>query len=378
MGGRNLFEKFKTSSPWHLLWISFVISEFLVALFNVFLGVLRDGHVGGRLLLIGAVDALVASAVISTIIVQFILKEQRRTEEALRRSSRFLSDVFESIRDPFSVFTNDFRIVKVNSEYAALKGRSVEELTGDMRCYEIQGRASVCEGCVVQKTMLSANPCAKEKRLRLSDGSDIWVEIYTYPILDADARVSHVIEYVRDTTGKKAAEMERKRFIEKLEQLSRSDDLTGLLNKRALMERLEYEVDRARRYHAPLSLISCDLDNFKQVNDTLGHEAGDRVLQIVAQALSGALRKSDIIGRMGGDEFLLILPQTPLEGAGGFAERMRQTVENITYPTDITVRPTLSLGLAAYEGIPDPNEILKCADVALYGSKRAGKNRVSF
>ncbi|MDA8085460.1 MAG: diguanylate cyclase [Nitrospiraceae bacterium] len=378
MGGRNLFEKFKSSSPRHLLWTSFFVSESLVALFNTALSLIRDGRIDAGLLLTGAIDALVVSAVISTLIVQFILKEQKRSEDAMRRSSRFLGDVFESIRDPFSIFSNDFRIVKVNSEYAALKNRTVAELTGGSRCYEMQGRASVCEDCVVQKTMLTTNPCAKEKRLRLPDGADAWVEIYTYPILDSNARVSHVIEYVRDITSRKASEMERKRFIEKLEQLSRSDDLTGLLNKRALLERLEYEVDRARRYHAPLSLIICDLDNFKLVNDTLGHEAGDRVLRTVAQTLSGALRKSDILGRLGGDEFMLILPQTPLEGAGGFAERIRHMVEDISYPEDITVRPTLSLGIAAYNGIPDPNEILKRADVALYDSKRAGKNRVTF
>ena len=378
MAGRHLFEKFKSSSPWHLLWTSFIVSEILVTACNAALGVIRGGRVNGGLLLVGAIDALAVSFVISTLIVFFILKEQRRSEEALQRSSRFLSDVFESIRDPFCIFSSDFRMIKVNGEYAALKGRPVAELTGEKRCYEFQGRDSVCENCVVQKTMLAANPCAKEKSMRLPDGADIWVEIYTYPIMDADSRVSHVIEYIRDVTGRKAAEAERKKFIEKLERLSRSDDLTGLLNKRALMERLEYEVDRSRRYLAPLSVIICDLDNFKLVNDTLGHEAGDRVLQIVAKTLAGALRKSDIIGRIGGDEFMLILPQTPLEGAGEFAERIRQKIEDIEYPDDITVRSTLSLGIAAFAGIPDPGEILKRADIALYDSKKAGKNKVTF
>ena len=300
--------------------------------------------------------------------------KNRREEEALIRESHAILD---SIRDPFSVFSAGFRIVRTNEEYAALKGRSIGELVGPRHCYEIQGRSGVCEDCVVQKTIVTASPCAKEKSMRRGDGSDIWVEIYTYPVLDAGGRVSHVIEYIRDVTARKAAEAERNDLIERLQLLSRSDELTGLLNKRAITERLSHEVDRARRYKAPLALIICDLDRFKQINDTFGHEAGDRVLALVARTLAGTLRKADIIGRMGGDEFMLVLPQTPLEGAIEIAERVRRNVEEVSYPSDITIRTTLSLGIAAYQGIPDPNEMLRRADTALYDAKKTGRNRIS-
>ncbi|MDA8387904.1 MAG: GGDEF domain-containing protein [Nitrospiraceae bacterium] len=374
MGEISLFERFKSSSPCRIVLLSIVLSESLAVLINAAAGIIGKGRVDGSLLLVGAIDALAVSAVMAVLGVRFILKERGLVEEALMRQSR---DIFDSIRDPFSVFSADFRITRTNGEYAALKNRTVEELTGERRCYEIAGRTGVCEDCVVQKTMLTANPCAKEKRMGLSDGSDIWVEIYTYPMPDSDGRVSHVIEYIRDITARKAAEAERRTLIEELQRLSRSDDLTGLLNKRALMERLGYEQERARRYKTPLCLIICDLDNFKQVNDTLGHEAGDRVLRIVARTLAGTLRKSDIIGRQGGDEFMLVLPQTPLEGAVEFAERLRRNVEDIDYPADITTRPTLSLGIAAYPDAPGANDILRRADTALYDAKKAGKNRVS-
>ena len=357
-----------------IILVSFAASELLVVLLNAAFGIIKEGRMEGSLLLIGAVDALAVFAVMAAIGLRFILKERQAAEETLIRQS---NDILGSIRDPFSVFSADFRIIKTNGEYAALKNRSIGELTGGRRCYEIAGRSGVCEDCVVQKTMLSANPLAKEKLMRLADGSDIWVEIYTYPMLDPDGRVSHVIEYIRDITARKTAEAEIGRLVEKLQRLSRSDELTGLLNKRALMERLGCEVERARRYKAPLSLIICDLDNFKQVNDTLGHEAGDRVLKLVARTLAGALRKADIIGRMGGDEFMLILPQTPLEGAIEISERVRRSVEDIKYPPDITISPTLSLGIAAYQGIADPNEMLKRADIALYDAKKAGRNRTS-
>ena len=353
--------------------VSFAAAESLVLLLNAALGVIKGGRVDGSMLLIGAIDALAASFVMAAIVVRFVLKNCH-TEESLLRQSH---GILDSIRDPFSVFSADFRIVRTNEEYAALKGRPVGELAGQRRCYEITGRSEVCEDCVVQKTMATANPCAKEKRMRFMDGSDIWVEIYTYPMLGADGRVSHVIEYIRDITARKAADAERKDLIERLKLLSRSDELTELLNKRAIMERLGHEVERARRYKTPLSLVICDLDNFKQVNDTLGHEAGDRVLMLIARTLAATLRKTDIVGRMGGDEFMLVLPQTPLEGAIEIAERVRRGVEEMSYPPDITIRPTLSLGIAACNDTPDPSEMLKRADTALYDAKKAGRNRTS-
>ncbi len=375
---KNLLEKFNSSNPWNLVWGSVLAAEVVAAFLDSGISFLALGRLSTGLLIAGALDALVIASVISSVVVYFVLKEQKRTEDALRRSSGFLNDIFGSIQDPFCIFSSDYRMIKVNSEYAALKNRSVEELTGPGRCYEIAGKDSVCDNCVVQKTMLSANPCAKEKLLLLPDGSTRWVEIYTYPLLDASSQVSHVIEYMRDVTDRKVAEEEKQNLIEKLDRLSKTDGLTMVLNKRAIMERLDYEIGRAGRYRQPLSLIICDLDHFKQINDTLGHETGDKVLRAMAQELAGSLRKTDIIGRFGGDEFLLILPQTPLEGASEFAERLRQAVQEIKYPEGLTLKTTLSMGIAAYEDNPDPNDMVRRADMALYNAKKSGRNKTAF
>ncbi|MDA8090513.1 MAG: diguanylate cyclase [Nitrospiraceae bacterium] len=374
---KNLLEKFNSSNPWNLVWLSVVAAEIVAALLDSAISLSALGRLNAGLLIAGALDALVIASVISSVVVYFVLKEQRRTENALRRSSNFLNDIIHSIQDPFSIFSSDYRMIKVNHEYAALKNRSIDELTGAAKCYEIAGQTEVCENCVVQKTFLSSNPCAKEKLLLLPDGTPHWVEIYTYPILDASSQVSHVIEYMRDVTDRKVSEEEKQQLIEKLEQLSKTDELTSVLNKRAIMERLDYEMDRARRYLLPLSLIICDVDHFKQINDTLGHAAGDKVLRVTAQTLAGVLRKPDIIGRFGGDEFLLILPQTPLEGAAEFAERLRQNVQDIIYP-GMEVKTTMSIGIASYQGNPDPNDIIRRADIALYSAKKAGRNKISF
>jgi diguanylate cyclase (GGDEF)-like protein/PAS domain S-box-containing protein len=308
------------------------------------------------------------------------ITERKRSEELLEKSERFLNTIFHSIMDPFSIVDRDFRIVRVNEAYAQMRGRRVEELLGG-RCYEIlQGRTCVCDECVVQKTFDSSDPCAKDKLLTFPDGLKVWVEIYTYPIMNEEGRVSHVIEYTRDITSRKKAEEEKKLLIERLEYLSSTDVLTELLNRRALMNKLSYEVNRAERYGSELSIVLCDIDNFKDVNDTFGHAVGDTALRLVAEVLRQSLRKIDIAGRYGGDEFLLILPETSLTGAGNFAERIRAAVEGQTVPTeDGEVRVTLSLGVTSctLRGDGDTiDSLIRDADAALYSCKRTGKNRL--
>lgn len=310
------------------------------------------------------------------------VSERKRVEGALRESEKFLSSIFESIRDPFCIIDRGYTIVMANEEYATIKGRSVRELAG-RTCFDVlHGRAEACPDCVVQKTLLSGDPCAKDKLERLPDGSEAWLEIYTYPIFaeGASGEVAHVIEYIRDITGHKKAEMERKRLIDSLGYLSTTDSLTAVLNRRALVERLECEISRARRYYSPLSVILLDIDGFKEVNDTQGHAVGDRVLTVVSDTLKGSLRKTDVLGRYGGDEFMVVLPATALEGAEGFAERIRRSVETarLALPGASPFKVTLSLGVTVFgEQDGDADSLIRRADRALYASKHSGRNRVS-
>lgn len=306
--------------------------------------------------------------------------EFKKAEESLHSSLRFLSTMFDSIKDPFSIIDRNYRIVRVNEAYAQLKNLKVEELTGRI-CHEVlQNKGAVCDGCIVKKTFDSADPCAKEKKFSLPDGTEAWVDIYTYPVVNDEGDVSHVIEYTRDITDRKRTEQERDRLIEKLEYLSSTDALSGLSNRRALIDRLNYEADRACRYDSELALLLCDIDRFKEINDTYGHENGDRVIQAVADVLAGALRKADIVGRFGGDEFMLILPETSLQGAEDFAERLRSKVEHLRVPgesgPDLSVSMSIGVTFFPLQTIPNVAAVIKCADTALYASKRTGRNKV--
>jgi len=305
---------------------------------------------------------------------------RKRSEERLRRSERFLNTIFDSIRDPFSIFDRNFQIIRVNDAYARMRNKEASELVG-RKCHEVlQNRTGVCDECVVNTTFNSAEPCLKEKFIILHDGTGIWMEISTYPILDEDGRVSHTIEYTRDITDRKRSEEEKRRLIEKLEYLSNTDGLTELMNRRALTNSLLYEIDRAKRYNSELSLILCDIDNFKEINDTYGHDAGDQTLQTIAAALKTILRKADIAGRYGGDEFMLILPETSIKGAEKIADKILFAVRNaeMSFMEDKSIRLSLSIGLSSLETDSDTTDsFIKRTDDAMYASKQGGRDRVS-
>jgi len=166
-----------------------------------------------------------------------------------------------------------------------------------------------------------------------------------------------------------------------LEQMVVNDPLTALHNRRYLMDRLLQEMQRSDRHGEPLAFALIDLDGFKLINDQYGHVLGDNVLRAVGKAIAKSVRVSDVAARYGGDEFALILPQTPAEGAMRVCERLLRNISEVMLQdeTGKTFRVTASLGLAYYpaEDVETPEDLVHSADGALYGAKRSGKNRFS-
>ncbi len=165
----------------------------------------------------------------------------------------------------------------------------------------------------------------------------------------------------------------------RLAELSMTDPLTSLYNRRYLVERFEEEIERAKRYVFPIACVIVDIDDFKYINDTYGHLAGDQVLQQLALIMKNSNRVVDILARYGGEEFIMVLPQTNLGGAETVAERYRQMVESSRMvPGDPGRRITISIGASAFaaDRIGSREELLQQADAALYEAKRQGKNRL--
>jgi diguanylate cyclase (GGDEF)-like protein len=168
---------------------------------------------------------------------------------------------------------------------------------------------------------------------------------------------------------------------QRLEQLATHDELTGLFNYRYLNARLAEEWKRAERYHEPLAALMLDLDRFKSLNDTHGHLFGDTVLRSVAQRLRRSVREIDVLARYGGDEFLVVLPNTHLSGAVAVADRIWREINALVLPIegrDEVVALGLSTGVAAYPSrdVRSKDTLLKVADEALYSAKRDGRNRI--
>jgi diguanylate cyclase (GGDEF)-like protein len=175
----------------------------------------------------------------------------------------------------------------------------------------------------------------------------------------------------------KQSETALRNALEEVERLAITDSLTGLYNHRHLFELADRELQRARRYQLPLAVIMLDIDDFKRVNDTYGHATGDQVLQGVADCCQKELRRVDVIGRYGGDEFVAVLPETGLSAACQVAERLRKSIAERVLDTKAgRVTVTVSLGVAVLDDEHLTAEtLLDCADKALYVAKKNGRNR---
>jgi len=188
-------------------------------------------------------------------------------------------------------------------------------------------------------------------------------------------------DFVERLSSRLAIAIENLTIRSQLEKVSRTDQLTGLYNRRSLAELLPLEFERAKRYHHPLSILMIDLDDFKQINDHYGHGAGDLVLSTLGDILIDNTRRNDAVIRYGGDEFVVIMPHTNEEQAKSVADKILKKVGETEIPLTATAKKTcsLSLGLATFPAadIETPEALLNQADQNLYAAKKEGKGKIS-
>ena len=169
------------------------------------------------------------------------------------------------------------------------------------------------------------------------------------------------------------------KLFTQVEEMALRDPLTGLYNRRYLMQILEYELNRARRYRQPLSVVFLDLDHFKAINDTCGHAMGDKLLKQIATRLASMFRTTDVVGRIAGDEFLAVLPNTPRAGAHVLADRLLKALKDYEMMVrGQTVRVSVSIGLDSFEGEDGVGSatLIDRADKAMYQAKSTGRGRI--
>ncbi|MFO7802754.1 MAG: diguanylate cyclase [Desulfovermiculus sp.] len=173
-----------------------------------------------------------------------------------------------------------------------------------------------------------------------------------------------------------AISLRNARLLEKLNKLSRTNHLTGCFNRRGFTDRLDYEIKRVERTNTDLALIMFDIDYFKQVNDTFGHDVGDQVLQEIAEITSKNLRKVDTLARWGGEEFLILVPDTDGDSTWKLAERLRKIVDNHDFPK--VGKITASFGIVQYRRGDSRDKLISRADQCMYLAKQNGRNRVEI
>jgi two-component system cell cycle response regulator len=238
-------------------------------------------------------------------------------------------------------------------------------MSGDALCSEIRKDTHRPYTYIV----LVTGRTGKEKLPdELEDGADAYLAKPVAPS-ELQARLS---------AGKRILALQEKLLATQrlLQQQASRDALTGLWNRRSILEILDRELARSQRDGQPVAAIMADLDYFKGVNDGHGHLTGDQVLRQAAQRLLGELRPYDTVGRYGGDEFLIVLPACGPDSAVHLAERLRNCLEaEPVQDNGKTIRVTLSLGVGVWDGKMESDELLRCADDALYRAKNAGRNR---
>ncbi len=259
--------------------------------------------------------------------------------------------------------------VYANLEAARILGLDPEAMVGrhfldfvDERNADAQ--AAAFRNCVRERTPARQMECA----VIAADGRRVAVHVSMAPLPWDGLPVIHVL--MHDLSVLKEKE-------EALRLLSITDPLTGAYNRRHFVEFAEAEVARSARHGRPLALLALDIDHFKAINDTFGHCGGDEALRAFTAACRGSLRVSDMLGRLGGEEFAVLLPETGTDGALTVAEHLRSVVEDMAVPHGgTTIRLTVSIGVARFS--PDEpciDSLLSRADKALYRAKREGRNR---
>jgi len=263
------------------------------------------------------------------------------------------------------------RIVYVNPAFEEVMGYSADEVIGQSpRILNGPGTDRQTR-YRIRKALRNGKGIRVELMKYTKDGRGVWMDVNLIPLKDDAGNIKCFASIERDLTRYK--KMERQ-----LAQMALFDDLTGSLSRAAFFQQAEKEFARARRYHRPLTTLMIDIDHFKRVNDEYGHAAGDQVLVIFAEAVQEMIRTTDFMGRVGGEEFAILMPDTPMNAACHLAERIRERINKYPYlARDMLIEITASLGVAELQ-TSDENfqALLQRADDALYSAKQGGRNRV--
>ncbi len=301
------------------------------------------------------------------------------TLNELQESEQRLKDITTSMGEGVFVVNKTGSLTFINPEGERMLGWTFHELTEDeediySKIHKEEEKENIPEKSLIKRSARDNKILHSDKEeFKRKDGKTFPVSLTAAPIHSKNESKEGVVVVFQDITMQKELES-------KLEKLALHDALTGLYNRGSFNEALKDELSRAHRYNRNISLLLIDIDFFKKVNDTYGHQAGDEVLKSVADIILSSIRNSDYAARYGGEEFVIILPEANSEKAIELAERIRVSIEQKEFKIskNEAIHLTISIGVGSSSKKISPKLLIETADKALYKAKENGRNQVQY
>jgi diguanylate cyclase (GGDEF)-like protein/PAS domain S-box-containing protein len=309
---------------------------------------------------------------------EWIMPNSIMPEQILKDT--FYKELMDNLYDGVYFVDKDRTITFWNKGAERLTGYSKTDAQG-RSCFEgflahvdDSGKRLCDEGCPLSDVLADGQSREEDLYLHHMDGHRVPVSVRVSPIMDEQGEIVGAVEVFSDNS----AHVANQRRIDELEQLALLDSLTRIGNRRYLEMTLEAKLAETARYNTQIAIFFMDIDDFKEINDTWGHDIGDEVLKVVSRTLTAVMRPMDILGRWGGEEFIAAATNVNRGTARSIAERFRKLIEESSVPVDKErINFTISVGATIARPNDDLASIVKRADQKMYEAKKAGKNRVA-
>ena len=301
-----------------------------------------------------------------------------KAQEQLEESEERLKTILSATPVPIVIYNSHGSTEYVNPAFVNVFGWSIDELGGKRIPFVPDDQKQITSE-KLKELFDSGEKVQFETKRLTKQGSCVNVIVSTSCIKDLKGTILKLVVILTDITDQKQAKKELKLLNLKLKYEATHDPLTGAPNRRAILDKLTNELDRAKRKNSKLSIGLCDIDNFKHINDKYGHQVGDDVLCCLIKTIQSVLRPYDLVGRYGGEEFLLVVPESVGSAEEGIYERVRAKIaDNKMLTRSGEVGITISIGVTNTSGHETSDAILAAADIALYKAKNNGRNQLAF
>ncbi|MCY3024088.1 MAG: PAS domain-containing protein [Planctomycetota bacterium] len=307
------------------------------------------------------------------------ITDSRQTEADLHKERDLLQALMNNIPDNIYFKDCQSRFIRINSYQAYHMGLSDPSEAVGRTDFDFYPAERAQEFYADERAVVGGKRIiSKVERQFVAGAPESWTLTSKVPFYGRDGQVLGIVGVSKDITELKKMERQLGAANEQLQKMAREDSLTGLLNRRMILDQADAEWARWQRYGKAFSILVIDADDFKNINDTYGHLVGDQALKLLAQTLARSVREVDTVGRYGGEEFVVLLPETTLDGARAAGEKVLQNVRRATLEVEgEPLQVTVSVGAAMSTlGDKDIDTLLHRADAALYTAKRQGKNRL--